>query len=116
VKANIRRILSKRADNYAHHFSCRQTIKAMSGEQLNQLCHTAGHLVPPRLSLWGASEYSKDQEAVLIALANQISFTDPWLINPWYTSELGWQEFQKAWDNLPEPVDFAVHKSAKAEI
>ena len=116
MKASIRRIMSKRADNYAHHFECRQTIKAMSGEQKNQLVHAAGHLTPPRLSLFGASEYSQDQEAVLIALANQVSFTDPWLINPWYTSEAGWDAFQTAWDNLPEPVDFAVRKSAEKEI
>lgn len=106
--ANVRRIMSKRADNYAHHFECRQTVKAMPQENREMIIHATGHLRAPELNVFGATMRTQDEELALIVLAGRIGLRDPWLLNPWYTSEQGWQAFQEAWDNLPEPVDF-VH-------
>jgi hypothetical protein len=110
VKENIRRIYEQRADNYKHHFECRLQIKTMSEDTRNTYAHAAGHLQTPKLSVFGATDYTRDEGAVLIQLANQIGSRDPWLINPWYTSEAGWKALQEAWDNLPEPVDFLTSK------
>jgi hypothetical protein len=117
VKPNIKRIMVQRADNYKHHFECRQTVKSGIDENLRQqIAHASGHLTAPRLSLFGATAYSRDEEMMLIALANKIGCTDPWLINPWYASETGWETFQSAWKNLPEPVDFTPNKKKLSTV
>lgn len=106
--ASMRRIMTQRANNYAHHFECRETVKAMATEKRETIMHAAGHLRAPELNLFGATDRSRDEAQALLYLANRVGISDPWLLNPWYVSDAGWQAFQDAWDNLPEPVDF-VH-------
>lgn len=115
--SSMKRIFTQRADNYAHHFGCRQTVKAMPEEARNNLAHAAGHLHTPQLTLFGSTLYTLDEQRALIILANHIGMNDPWLVNPWYVSEAGWQAFQDAWEQLPEPVDF-VHSPlcTKSEV
>lgn len=113
TQVRIQRIFTQRADNYAHHFDCREEVKDMSGEFRDLIAHAAGHLPTPSLTVFGSTDYTRDDHLVLIVLAKQIGMEDPFLINPWYTSDAGWKAFQVAWDNMPEPVDF-LSKSVKS--
>jgi len=109
-EASIQRIYTQRADNYAHHFECREAVKAMQADVRATLAHAVGHFPYPRLTLYGSTEYTRDFELTMITLANRIGMSDPWLLNPWYVTEAGWQVFQDAWEQLPEPVDFVPRK------
>jgi hypothetical protein len=106
TQASLQRIFTQRADNYAHHFECWTEVKTMSGEFRDLIAHAASHLRMPFLTIFGSTFYTRDDHLVLIVLAKQIGMEDPFLINPWYTSEAGWQAFQDAWKNMPDPVDF----------
>lgn len=103
-------IMRQRADNYAHHFECRQAVKAFPADFRETIIHAAGHLPAPQLSLFGSTVRTNDEEMAIIVLANRIGLHDPFLLNPWYVTEQGWEAFQRAWDNLPEPVNFGKRK------
>ena len=107
---SIERIFEQRADNYAHHFACREEVRKMSDGLRDLISHAAGHLLPPSLTVFGSTGYTLVDHRALILLAKQIGMEDPFLINPWYVSDAGWKAFQAAWDELPEPVDFLNRK------
>ena len=109
-------IMRQRADNYAHHFECRQTVKAFPADFRDTIIHAAGHLRAPELSLVGSTVRTDDDDMAIIILANRIGLNDPFLLNPWYTSEQGWASFQEAWNNLPEPVDFTNRKLSTGAV
>jgi len=93
-----------RRDNYAAHFANRQYVKTLPPEL--QMCYLTATQVtkPPKLNPYGADSYSDEDWMLIINLAQQRGL-QAFYINPWYTSEEGWQDFQNQWQNLPEEFE-----------
>lgn len=50
TSANVKRIMTRRADNYAHHFDCRQTVKAMARDVQETITHAEQKMHPTERS------------------------------------------------------------------
>lgn len=103
IIATAREVQKARAEWYSFHFDNRQQIKAMDARTLEAYRYAAGMITPPQMTVYGgvAHDYPERQA---YSLASRMRL-DVNLINPWYLSDAGWEQFQKRWAELPEPID-----------
>jgi hypothetical protein len=92
----------ERGENYEVHFSCRQQFKAMDTDLQQRIRNVCEVMRPARLNMFGNDDYTDDEQARLINLANQ-NHVPASLCLIWYTSDHHWDNFQVQWQNLPEP-------------
>jgi hypothetical protein len=96
-----------RADSYTMHYACRRQIMDMPTEISDLYVRASKSITMPRLTAFGGTDYERHEIDHLIMIAVREGLYDAWLINPWYTTEEGWQAFQKLWQSLPE----VIHKT-----
>ena len=106
TKGNIssKQIQRIRGNWYVFHFNMRQAGR-LRDPIAQKKCQAACELLPRvQLRLFGGialpGHYSYQ-------LARQIG-VDVDLLNPWYLSDAGWENFQTLWKSLPEPVDLST--------
>jgi len=92
-----------RADNYAHHFECREYCKNMDSALRQKYLDLVRCVNPAHINIFGATDRKKEDWDTIIDLANQYD-VDCWFINPFYLTDIGWEAFQEEWKNLPELV------------
>jgi hypothetical protein len=93
-----------RAENYSHHFECRATVKSMDPVQVERYQRAVAELPKfPHLNVFGCDDWGQAEWDVIIGIAKHHTL-DAWFINPWYLSEDGWAEFQRQWQELPDPL------------
>lgn len=92
-----------RADNYAHHFECREYAKNMDAALRAKYIDLAKCVRPAHINIFGATDRTKEEWDHLVRLANQHEI-DCWFVNPFYLTDIGWDAFQEEWKNLPELV------------
>lgn len=97
-------IQKARAENYVTHFESRKYLKALPPEL--QMCYLSASQVTkvPRLNPYGADCYTDEDWKLIINLAQQRGL-QAFYINPWYATDEGWTEFQRQWQELPDPRD-----------
>ena len=103
IKATAREVQKARAEWYSFHYENRQKVKHFDNEKMQTYQYTASMIMPARMTIYGgvADDWP---ERKAYELAGQYKL-DVNLINHWYLSEAGWEEFQRQWQQLPEPVD-----------
>ena len=94
----------RRRDNYVHHFECHKFIMAHPEEELKHYRHLLQYIQPPILNPFGCDSYDEEQEKEIIAIARSEAIQDASFLISWYLSDEGWQDFQRQWDELPEPT------------
>jgi hypothetical protein len=104
-KAQLPNFQIARRDNYTAHFANRNYVKACPVE-LQMTYLTASQVIhkQPKLNDYGADSYTDEDWQMIINLANNRGL-QAFYINPWYTSEEGWQDFQCQWQALPEEIE-----------
>lgn len=94
-----------RRDNYIQHLDNRKYVKALPPElQMTYLTATYALHKMPTLSAFGADSYNDEDWQLIVNLAQQRGL-QAFYINPWYTSDEGWADFQAQWQNLPDARD-----------
>ena len=93
-----------RRDNYAAHFAARKFVQTLPPEL--QMCYLTATQVtkPTKLNPYGADSYSDEDWTLIVNLAQQRGL-QAFYINAWYTSNEGWQDFQKQWQELPDEFE-----------
>jgi len=107
-KVKSSEIQVQRRDNYAYHFQMFAKFQALPPAEQALLKRLARNIQMPGLTIWGSLDYSEEELTAIYALGVANALPDPWLLMPIYT-EVGWQEFQRLWKELPEPVAF-IHR------
>lgn len=102
-KASAREVQKSRGNWYAYHYEMRQLALALPPEKVKSALFICGEIAPPQMTVYGGVPESYP-ERTAYDLANRFEL-DVNLINPWYLSEAGWDDFQVKFQALPEPVD-----------
>ena len=93
-----------RAAWYEYHYNARQYVKALPDyiRRLYQnVCNTI--VSPPTLTVYGGVPHDwPPADAFYLAVKHGL---DGNYINPWYLTEPGWEDFQRLWKQLPEPIN-----------
>jgi hypothetical protein len=111
-KITAKDIQQARAEWYEFHFNCRAQVKAMSAEEVQRYQTAVSAISAPQMTIYGGlAEDYPEQAAYRIADRYHL---DANLMVYWYVSEQGWQDFQKIWAQLPEPVD--LYTSACVQV
>jgi hypothetical protein len=68
-----------------------------------------GYIKPPEMTVFGGlpGEWPERKAYELAAVWH----LDIHLINPWYLTTQGWDEFQARWQQLPEPINLLKSKT-----
>jgi hypothetical protein len=103
IKATAHAIQQARAEWYEYHFNCRAQIKAMENEEVQRYQTAVSMISAPQMTIYGGLEEDYP-ERTIYPIAEHYHL-DANLMVYWYVSEQGWQDFQKLWTQLPEPVD-----------
>jgi len=103
LKISAKDIQASRGDWYQFHYENRQAVKAMPDDMLRSYQYIAGAIEPPHMTVYGGVPEDWPERKAY-ELCNKFEL-DVNLINPWYLSEAGWNELQKLWAQLPEPID-----------
>lgn len=108
IRATAREVQKARAEWYEFHYEHRQLARALTPEQLQNAQYSAAMVSPPTMTVFGGlpAEWPERQA---YHFANRYRL-DVSLINPWYVSEAGWEQFQSLWQQLPEPVDLYTER------
>lgn len=112
IKATASAIQQARAEWYEFHFNCREQIKAMPAEEIQRYQTAVSMITAPQMTVYGGFAEDYPEQAAY-HIANRYHL-DANLMVYWYVSEQGWQDFQKIWAQLPEPVD--LYTSACVQI
>jgi hypothetical protein len=91
-----------RASWYEVHYSRRQQCKNMAPEQANLYRRALEILPAPTMTVYGSvpNDFPPREH---FQIAGQFGL-DVELLNQWYWSDFGWNDFQALWKALPEPV------------
>jgi len=92
----------ERAANYAEHFKNRALFKELPPDQQRKYQDAASNIPTPTLDKYGHDTYSTQDWMEIMEEAIHHKIITPRLINPWYTSDEGWEILQNLWKNLPE--------------
>lgn len=111
-KATAKAIQQARAEWYEFHFDCREQIKAMDAEEIQRYQTAVSMISAPQMTIYGGLDEDYPEQAAY-HIANRYHL-DANLMVYWYVSEQGWQDFQKIWAQLPEPVD--LYTSACVQV
>jgi len=103
IKAKAKAIQKARQDWYTFHYDKRQKAKTLSHDQLERYQYAASMITAARMTIYGGVAHDWPPRQAY-ELAGQYKL-DVNLVNHWYLSEAGWEEFQRQWKELPEPVD-----------
>jgi len=93
---------SEREKAYIFHYENRQTVKAMPPEMLEAYKLASESSPTPSLDQFGQDTYTQNDWNVIMQEAITHRLTRPRLLNPWYTSEEGWQQFQQLWHKMED--------------
>ena len=103
IKATAKAVQRARRDWYTFHYDNRQQAKILSHDQLERYQYAASMIEAARMTIYGGVPGDfPERQAYEIATRYRLDVN---LINHWYLSEAGWEEFQRLWRELPEPVD-----------
>jgi len=103
IKATAKAVQKARRDWYTFHYDNRQQAKILSHDQLERYQYAASMIEAARMTIYGGVPGDfPERQAYEIATRYRLDVN---LINHWYLSEAGWEEFQRLWRELPEPVD-----------
>lgn len=103
VRATAKEVQKSRADWYQFHYKNRQRAQTLSPHELLSYQTAARMISPPQMTVFGGVAHDwPEPQAYRIAKGSGLDIN---LINPWYLSNEGWDQFQSRWQQLPEPVD-----------
>lgn len=102
LRTTVELVHQIRACWYEVHFERRERCKNMN-EATKHLYQKALDILPaPTMTVYGSVPH--DWPPIdHFKVAAQFGL-DVELLNPWYWSSFGWDDFQKLWKNLPEPI------------
>ena len=103
IRATAAEVQKSRAEWYQFHYENRQRAKAQDRDTLQAYLYAASQIQAPQMTVFGGLSHDwPERQAYVLAGRNRL---DVELINPWYLTDAGWNEFQRLWAQLPEPVD-----------
>lgn len=103
IRATAKQVQRSRRDWYVWHYGQRELAKKLPVSTLHTYLSALGYTTPPRMTVFGGLEADfPDRRAYEIAAVWGL---DIHLINPWYLTNEGWEQFQALWQQLPEPFD-----------
>ena len=105
-KATAHDVQVARRDWYVYHFENRQAAKTLTESERQSCLTICAAASPPQMSVFGGTVFDHlTPQAYKLADERGI---DANLLNPWYLSDTGWDDFQRLWRALPEPVDLST--------
>ena len=111
LKATAKQVQRARRDWYTFHFEQRRKALTLPVGSVQTYITATGYITPPQMTIFGGLPGDwPDRKAYELAA---IWHLDIHLINSWYLTAEGWEQFQTLWQQLPEPVDTyskSVHK------
>jgi hypothetical protein len=109
VKATANAIQRSRRDWYAFHYECRQKAMALDKDIIHAYLEAVKNLLPPVMTMFGGllADYPERRAYEIAAVYG----LDVNLLNPWYLTTEGWDEFQILWQQLPEPINLFKSKT-----
>ena len=96
-------IQRSRANWYEWHIQARDFIKALPAPERIRYENAALQLTPPALTIYGGVPHNWPITEEFVAAARL--GVDMNYVNPWYMTRAGWDELQRQWQLMPEPVD-----------
>lgn len=103
IRATAKEVQRARAEWYQFHYENRQRAKAQDRDTLQAYQYAASMIAAPQMTVFGGLAHDwPERRAYELAGRDRLNVD---LINPWYLSANGWNEFQRLWAQLPEPVD-----------
>lgn len=96
-------IQRSRADWYAFHYENRTRLLAMSKEEIYSYQRVCELIPAPEMTIFGGVKDDYPNRAAY-ELAKQWNL-DVNLVNPWYVSDEGWEQYQSLFSQLPEPLE-----------
>lgn len=103
LRATAAEVQRSRRDWYAFHFENREKAKTLQPALVQTYLIATSQIKPPTMTVFGGLEESyPENRAYHLAAQYRIDVN---LMNPWYLTSEGWDEFQRLWQELPEPVD-----------
>lgn len=102
-KVRAKDIQRARGEWWSFHYDLRQKVKALNVEQLRNLQYVCSLISPPVMTVFGGASFDSIGRDVY-ELASKYRI-DPLIVNSWYASDEGWNQFLDLWKQLPEPVD-----------
>lgn len=102
-KIKAKDVQRARRDWYVYHFDRREQVKAMPQDDQERLMTICATLPVPQMTVFGSARFDHIPPSGY-KLASYYGY-EATLLNPWYLTEDGWDEFQRLWAQLPEPVD-----------
>lgn len=108
IKITAQQIQRARADWYQFHLEKRNKFVAMPINEKHIYENAAFRIPPPTMTVYGGLPGDFPSSADFRMLMGIQGMRDVDLCNPWYVSDAGWDDFQKTWQQLPEPVDLST--------
>jgi len=105
IKLTAKDVQRARRDWYIFHVEKRQKFLAMPPNTQHIYENAAMRVSAPRMTIYGGLEADHPTADEYRALMMVQGMQDIDLANPWYVSDEGWADFQRIWQELPEPVD-----------
>ena len=104
-----------RAYNYAVNYDLRQQFKALKPDEQIRY-HALAYALPEwQLNRYGAPALNDDIENTLVAVANQNRLPVAWFLITFYTSEDGWDDYVRKFNDLPMDESFPREKILKKD-
>jgi hypothetical protein len=85
-----------RQENYCRHFECRQQILAMGLDERVRYVQAAEKAPKAILNKYGSDDRTQGDWLKVFDLAIRHKL-NPRMVNAWYVSQEGWEEFQSEW-------------------
>ena len=106
IKATAAEVQKARAEWYSFHYASRQKVKTFTDEKMQTYQYAASMINPAQMTIYGGVAHDwPERKAYELAGRYKLDVN---LVNHWYLSEAGWEEFQRLWRELPEPVDLFI--------
>lgn len=106
----IHDIRSARAEAWQFHYRARAFVLTYPADVQRMVAEVLGKLPLPELNVFGVDMDGRDMPYLSPEFTTYVCIADHfgielYLVNPFYWSEAGWLEFERRFNDLPEPIE-----------